>query len=171
MVEVSHEFLKPVLHSQAICVDATIGNGKDSQYLLDQHVKKVYGFEIQKEVLESVNISDSRFYPILDGHEKMARYIHEEVDAIIFNFGFCPNGDTTITTLPETSLQAVKASLQMLKRKGRLALVLYPHQYSLQEQNTIEAFLKTLSAHDFQIYKIQALNVKNMPYLIGIEKR
>lgn len=28
MVDLSHEFLKPVLHKQAICVDATLGQEK-----------------------------------------------------------------------------------------------------------------------------------------------
>lgn len=173
MVEISHEFLKPVLHKQAICIDATIGNGKDSQFLLDQHVRKVYGFEIQADVLAHTkeSIPHSNWIPILSGHENMDVYVKEEVDAIIFNFGFCPNEDETITTLPQTSAIAVEKSLQLLKRKGRLALVLYPHQFSDVEQKTIESLLENLSSHDFQIYKIQALNVKHTPYFIGIEKR
>ena len=173
MVELSHDFLKKSLHSQAICIDGTVGNGKDSQFLLDAGVKKVYGFEIQKEVLENAKrkISDSRFVAILDGHEKLDAYIFEEVDAIVFNFGFCPFGDETITTLPKTSVQAVQKGLEKLKIKGRMALVLYPHQYGNTEQNEIEKLLKTLPAHSFQIEKIQSLNVENMPYLICIERR
>ena len=53
MVDVSHEFLKPVLHKQAICVDATLGQGKDTDFFLSQNVHKVYGFEIQRDVFES----------------------------------------------------------------------------------------------------------------------
>lgn len=52
MVDVSHEFLKPVLHKQAICVDATLGQGKDTDFFLSQNVHKVYGFEIQRDVLK-----------------------------------------------------------------------------------------------------------------------
>lgn len=33
MVDLSHEFLKPVLHKQAICVDATLGQGKDTNVI------------------------------------------------------------------------------------------------------------------------------------------
>ena len=173
MVEISHEFLKPVLHRQAICVDATMGNGKDSQFFLSQKVRKVYGFEIQKDVFNrtKVMISDSNWVPILDGHEHMDQYVQEGVDAIVFNFGFCPNEDETITTLAKTSRVAVEQSLRLLKRKGRLALVMYSHVGSDAEQQTIEDLLASLSNHEFQIYKIQAVNVKNMPYFIGIEKR
>ena len=48
MVDISHEFLKPVLHKQSICVDATLGQGKDTDFFLSQNVHKVYGFEIQR---------------------------------------------------------------------------------------------------------------------------
>ena len=173
MVEMSHEFLKPALHTQAICIDATIGNGKDSQFFLHQNVRKVYGFEIQKDVLETVQakITDSRWHPILSGHENMDQYVKEEVDAIVFNFGFCPNGKPNITTLPKTSTIAVQKALQLLKRKGRMALVLYPHQYGKEEQHDIESMLHDLSNHDFQIEKVQSINVDEMPYMIAIEKR
>ena len=173
MVEISNEFLKPVLHRQAICIDATVGNGKDSQFFLSQKVRKVYGFEIQADVLAQTKtrIQDGNWMPILAGHETMDAYVQEEVDAIIFNFGFCPNEDETITTLPQTSAIAVKKSLQLLKRKGRMALVLYPHLFSDDEQQTIETILSGLSNHAFQIYKIQTLNVQKTPYFIGIEKR
>ena len=52
MVDLSHEFLKPVLHKQAICVDATLGQGKDTDFFLSQNVHKVYGFEIQRMFLK-----------------------------------------------------------------------------------------------------------------------
>ena len=38
MVELSHDFLLPTLHSQAICIDATLGKGKDAQFFLDHSV-------------------------------------------------------------------------------------------------------------------------------------
>lgn len=55
MVDLSHEFLKSVLHKQAICVDATLGQGKDTDFFLSQNVHKVYGFEIQRDVFENVS--------------------------------------------------------------------------------------------------------------------
>ena len=80
MVDLSHEFLKPVLHKQAICVDATLGQGKDTDFFLSQNVHKVYGFEIQRDVFESTKerLDDQRtcFYNV--GHEHMVEYIHEK---------------------------------------------------------------------------------------------
>lgn len=110
MVDLSHEFLKPVLHKQAICVDATLGQGKDTDFFLSQNVHKVYGFEIQRDVFESTKerLDDQRtcFYNV--GHEHMEEYIYEEVDAIIFNFGYFPQGDHDITTQSSSSVSAVR---------------------------------------------------------------
>ena len=145
MVDVSHEFLKPVLHKQAICVDATLGQGKDTDFFLSQNVHKVYGFEIQRDVFESTKerLDDQRtcFYNV--GHEHMEEYIHEEVDAIIFNFGYFPQGNHDITTHASSSVSAVRQALKLLKVKGRMALVMYPHESGQEEAKCMEEFLKT----------------------------
>ena len=145
MVDLSHEFLKPVLHKQAICVDATLGQGKDTDFFLSQNVHKVYGFEIQRDVFESTKerLDDQRtcFYNV--GHEHMKEYIHEEVDAILFNFGYFPKGDLKITTQSSSSVSAVRQALNLLKVKGRMALVMYPHDTGKEEAICVEEFLKT----------------------------
>lgn len=116
MVDLSHEFLKPALHKQAICVDATLGQGKDTDFFLSQNVRIVYGFEIQRDVFESTKerLDDQRtcFYNV--GHEHMEEYIHEEVDAILFNFGYFPKGDPKITTQSSSSVSAVRQALNLV---------------------------------------------------------
>ena len=152
MVDVSHEFLKPVLHKQAICVDATLGQGKDTDFFLSQNVHKVYGFEIQRDVFESTKerLDDQRtcFYNV--GHEHMEEYIHEEVDAIIFNFGYFPQGNHDITTHASSSVSAVRQALKLLKVKGRMALVMYPHESGQEEAKCMEEFLKTQTSIQVQ---------------------
>ena len=171
MVDLSHEFLKPVLHKQAICVDATLGQGKDTDFFLSQNVRIVYGFEIQRDVFESTKerLDDQRtcFYNV--GHEHMEEYIHEEVDAIIFNFGYFPQGDHDITTQSSSSVSAVRQALNLLKVKGRMALVMYPHDKGKEEAICVEEFLKTQTT--IQVQKVQNLLVDHCPYLLLIEKR
>ena len=147
MVDLSHEFIRPVLHKQAICVDATLGQGKDTDFFLSQNVRIVYGFEIQRDVFESTKerLDDQRtcFYNV--GHEHMEEYIHEEVDAILFNFGYFPKGDPKITTQSSSSVSAVRQALNLLKVKGRMALVMYPHESGQEEAKCMEQFLKGLT--------------------------
>ena len=155
MVDLSHEFLLPALHSQAICIDATLGHGKDATFFLEQGVHKVYGFEIQEEVgRETENkIHNSRLHVL----------------AIIFNFGYCPHGNKAITTLSNTSLTAVQKGLNLLKRRGRMALVFYPHEKGLEEAQVIQDYLESLSG--FEMIQMKKLGQENVPFLIGIEKR
>lgn len=171
MVDLSHEFIRPVLHKQAICVDATLGQGKDTDFFLSQNVHKVYGFEIQRDVFESTKkrLGNQRtcFYNV--GHEHMEEYIHEEVDAILFNFGYFPKGDPKITTQSFSSVSAVKQALHLLKVKGRMALVMYPHESGQEEAKCMEQFLKTQTT--IQVQKVQNLLVDHCPYVLLIEKR
>lgn len=172
MVDISHEFLKPVLHKQAVCIDATLGQGKDTQFFLSCHVGKVYGFEIQKDVFDRVSQifkDNEKVHLFCTGHENMDQFIHESVDAILFNFGYFPNGDTHITTQSSTSILAIQKALTLLKIKGRMALVLYPHHEGRLESQKIEAFLKT--QENLQIYKLDNFLVKNCPYVLMVEKR
>ena len=169
MVYSSHQFLLPVLHKQAICIDATMGNGKDTLFFLKQNVHTVYAFEIQKEVYTNTvsKIENRRFKPYCIGHERMDEYVHKEVDAIVFNFGYCPGFDSSITTTLKTSLVAVEKAISLLKQKGRLALVFYPHEEGLKEAKEIENQLRIRK--DINCIKIETFK-ENSPYLIGVEK-
>lgn len=171
MVDLSHEFIRPVLHKQAICIDATLGQGKDTDFFLSQNVHKVYGFEIQRDVFESTKerLKASRTCFFCVGHEHMEEYIHEEVDAIVFNFGYFPKGDPKITTQSSSSVSAVRQALNLLKVKGRMALVMYPHESGQEEAKCMEQFLKTQTT--IQVQKVQNLLVDHCPYVLLIEKR
>lgn len=99
----------------------------------------------------------------------MEEYIHEEVDAILFNFGYFPKGDPKITTQSSSSVSAVRQALNLLKVKGRMALVMYPHDTGKEEAICVEEFLKTQTT--IQVQKVQNLLVDHCPYVLLIEKR
>lgn len=172
MVSLSHDFLLPCLHQGAICVDATVGHGKDTKFFLEHNVLKVIGFEVQEDVLnETINsIQNKKFHPYLMGHEKMDEVIHSTIDCIVFNFGYCPGKDESIYTKTETSLQAIQKGLKLLKKKGRMALVLYPHEAGRQEAKAIEELVSSLSFSEYSVLKMKLMNQEDSPYLIGIEK-
>ncbi len=173
MVEYSHEFLSPCLHTGAICVDATLGHGKDVEFFLSQNVNKVIGFEIQEDVYEQTKnkIENPKFISYLMGHEKMDEVIHYEIDCIIFNFGYCPGKDESIHTKADTSLLAIQKGLDLLKRKGRMALVLYPHEEGRKEAKAIEKYVQALDFQEYVVIQNKLLNQEKSPYLIGIEKK
>lgn len=169
IVDISHEFLLPVLHNQAICIDATWGHGKDSAFFLKQNVRKVYAFEIQEEVFKETSIKYPEVIGFNQSHENIDQ-IPEKVDAIIFNFGYCPGVESDVMTQANTSLMAVKKGLNQLRKKGRMALVFYPHEQGKEEAHVIQQYLSTLDSSEYSLIQIQRLFVDS-PYLIGIEKR
>lgn len=173
MVEISHEFLMPVLHGQAICVDGTLGRGKDAQFLIDQGVSKVIGFEVQMDVIHNAmaGLDTKRVICLLDGHEHIDRYIKKPIDAAIYNFGFCPSGDQTKTTIASTSLKAVQKTFDLLRKKGRMALVLYDHKEADKEKKALLEWASSLDTKLASVQCVQSINHKNSPFLILIEKR
>lgn len=172
MVDLSHEFLLPCLHQGAICVDATLGHGKDAKFFLDHKVLKVIGFEVQEDVLNETvnNLQTKKLQAHLLGHEKMDEVIHSQIDCVVFNFGYCPGKDESIYTKTDTSLIAIQKALCLLKKKGRMALVLYPHEAGRQEAKAIEEYVSTLNFNEYAVLKMKLMNQEDSPYLIGIEK-
>lgn len=170
MVELSHLFLEKNIHKQAICLDGTLGQGKDSLYFLKQGARKVYAFEIQKDVYDQTmdKIHDPKLKAFCISHEYLDEVIHEEIDAAIFNFGYDPKGSHAITTQASSSLLAVQKTISLLKHKGKLALVMYPHEEGNKEALEIEKYL--YDQNGIHVYKFTHFNIDFCPYLLLIEK-
>ena len=91
ITEYCHRMIKEHIKEGDCCVDATAGNGNDTEFLcrLTGADGKVYAFDIQKAAvehtkkrLEEAGLTE-RAKVILDGHEHMENYVRETVSAII----------------------------------------------------------------------------------------
>lgn len=155
MVQNSHEFLKEVLHPQAIVIDATLGAGKDSAFFLQQSLSKLFCFEVDKTALEEgkqkiENVKAKRSKPVEvsvlhRSHDQMFPLLAEyqgKVDAIVFNFGWYPGDPARSHTTARTSALGVKQALELLRVKGRMALVFYSHEESNEEEIKVWEVLK-----------------------------
>lgn len=175
ITEIAQQMLIPCLHENSIVADFTLGNGYDCEFLIDHNHKKIYAFEIQKTVIEDTkkrlaSKSDSVSF-ICDGHEHCLQYIKEEIDAAIFNFGYCPKGDKQITTMLSTSKQAVENALSILKVHGRIVLVIYPgHEQGKKEANHFLSWVKKLDSRIYECIKFSMENRKDCPFILCIEK-
>ncbi|MDE5757767.1 MAG: class I SAM-dependent methyltransferase [Allobaculum sp.] len=168
----SHAFLKPALHSQALCLDATLGYGHDAGFFLAQNVHRVYAYELQPALAQETKkkLDSSRLCLFQKNHEAIGEdlaFLQGRLDAAIFNFGYDPKTKVMATQV-NSSLKAVQATLSLLRPKGRLALVFYPHPQGQEEKETILKWLQDnpnvdvlCMAHPFKL---------NAPCLIGVEK-
>lgn len=92
----------------------------------------MYAFDVQKDAversrarLEEAGLLD-RVRLIHDGHERVLSHVQEPVDAAVFNLGWLPGGDKRFTTRVDTTLQALKGCLELLKPGGLMTICAYP---------------------------------------------
>lgn len=153
-------------------VDMTVGNGNDTLFLANIS-KKVFGFDIQdvaientKKLLRENNVYNYELFNI--SHEKINDVLKEyekNIKLILFNLGYLPCGDKSITTNHKTTLNAVKNSFSLLSSNGLILIVFYPHPEGKTEAQVVLEYLKK-NKLEYTIYK----NTPNMdaPYLIVI---
>ena len=160
-------------------IDATVGNGNDTLFLSELVGADgcVFGFDVQQEAivatdnrLKQANVQNVNL--IHDGHENVLKYIFQEISAAIFNLGYLPGSDKTVTTNGGTTWKAVVDILSLLKQGGIIVLVIYHgHEAGKAERNEIEAAVATLDPAKTEVLRYEFLNKADAPYIIAIEKR
>ena len=154
-----------------VCIDATVGNGHDTEYLarLVGDEGKVIGFDIQKDALDSAALQLgnllSRTELHLESHENMDKYAEEgTVSLIVFNFGYLPGGDHSVATRKETSIPAVKKGLQLLRKGGVMVLcVCSGGDSGFEERDAVLNFAAGLNPKDYLVMKTDYYNRRNNP--------
>ena len=180
IIPFAHKLLRTALSEGGRALDGTAGNGHDTQLLAEcvGEGGKVWAFDVQAQALAStqgrLNAAGlaQRVMLIADGHQHLAQYIHEPLDAAVFNFGWLPGGDKSRTTAAATSLAALDAALALLNKSGLLMAVLYPgHEAGRQEAAAVEAWAQALPQRQYAVLRYGFINQRNSPpYLLAIEK-
>ncbi len=156
----AQECLRAHLKEGDRCVDATMGNGHDTLFLagLVGDSGRVYAFDIQPQALEHTleglrkENMEQRVSLFLSGHQQMDRFVKEKVDAVMFNLGWLPGGDKGITTLWETTREAVWKGLSLLKPMGVMTICVYPgHAEGNRERESLPALLSALPTREFNV--------------------
>lgn len=162
-------------------VDATVGNGKDTEALcrIVGPGGQVYGFDIQSEALERARslleeaVPETPCLLIHESHSSLKTHITHPVDLVLFNLGYLPGGDKQITTKADSTLEAMTAALELLKTGGKLAAVLYPgHEAGMAEAKAVIQWSSGLNQRLFSSLLLTYTNqINNPPQLLLIEKR
>ena len=137
---------------------------------------KVFGFDIQEKAIQNTDNllkeHKKRNYELfLESNEKMDVVLKDylgKVSLVIFNLGYLPNGDKSITTNYKTTIKGIKASLKLIHKRGMILLVIYPgHPAGKLESLKIKEYLEKEHLN-YQEYH----NTDNViaPYLIEIKK-
>lgn len=156
-----------------IVVDATCGNGNDT-LMLSLLAKKVIAFDVQKEAIENTEklLKDNKVNNVKlvhDSHQYFDKYLKNyngKISLILFNLGYLPKGNKSITTNHKSTILAIKNGLKLLNKKGMILVTCYPHEEGKKESNTILNYLKK-NKIEHKIYR----NTDNVsaPFLIQIK--
>lgn len=172
MVETAHAFLEPVIHSQAVCIDATLGRGRDTLFFLKLNPRQIHCFEVQENLVRAFEnqIVDSRIILHLTSHALLKETLSDDVsqaDAVVFNFGYDPYTLQGICTQADSSLSAVLQAADLLRKKGRMALIFYPHEEGKKEASLILEALK--KREDLELMAVSSLK-ENSPWCLLVQK-
>lgn len=172
-ITLARDFIHDAISEGGIAIDATVGRGFDTEYLCELvgDSGTVIGFDIQQEALNSAKERlqeaglEKRATLILDSHEHMMQYAKEgAVDAIMFNFGYLPNGDHAISTNPETSIKAIEIGLSLLRQGGKMSLCIYHGKDTgFEERDAILQYLKQISYKKYTVIVTELYNRPNNP--------
>ena len=181
VTDLNKVMLEDVISEGDIVIDATMGNGYDTKYLAEKVGENglVYGFDIQEEAikstkkrLEKAQLID-RVNLILDGHENMDMYVDKKVSCVMFNLGYLPRAKHQVITKPETTIEAIKKSLELLKPHGVLSIAIYTgHEGGMDECNKVFDYVSKLDQSEYNVLNCNFINqINHPPRLILIEKK
>ena len=149
--------VKNYIKKDTVAVDATCGNGHDTLALIENGCSVVYAFDIQPEAISSAKNL------LMANHRDIPLYVNE-ANVIIFNLGYLPCGDKTITTKRDNTVSAVKNSLDILAVDGIISIAMYSgHKEGKEEKKALLDFAKTLDKRIFHVAYINLLNQPNNP--------
>ena len=181
LTEKVHHILTNHLKEGDQAIDATAGNGYDTLFLAEQvgPTGKVIAIDIQnraiqttREKLESAGLID-RVRLMTENHalalKKLIVSNRRKVAAITFNLGYLPGSDKSIQTHAESTVQALSASLQLLRLGGTLCITAYcGHSGGKVEAETVGAFMRNAQSkgHTIDFYVPESSNSPPILWLL-----
>ena len=174
------DFILPHVVPGGTVADFTMGNGNDTLWLSQQvgETGRVYAFDIQPEAVARTEERMKTEAPfenytlICDSHHRAAEYIKTPICVGIFNLGFLPGGDKSVTTLRETTLPAIRAAIELLEAGGGLLIAVYPgHAEGTAEGIEVTQLLSEYDRRQMSCTQVRLVNSPTSPFFFLVEKR
>lgn len=154
-------------------IDATAGRGYDTAMLarITGEKGRVLAFDIQPEAVDSTRALLERerlcAEVVLASHADMAKYASPDSSSVIlFNLGYLPGGDHSVYTRAESTIAAVTAGLDILKRGGLMCVTIYSGGANgYAERDALIPFFASLDDKKYQVLSLSFHNWKKDPPL------
>lgn len=178
LLKVEKDFILPHIKQGGICVDFTCGNGNDTLFLSKEIGEngKVYAFDIQKQAIDNTKAlleknGSNNVELILDSHSNVKKYVKDKICVGMFNLGFLPGSNKEITTMRDTTLEAIISSLELLDKDGAILIAVYPgHEEGEKEGEMIREYLSFADRRVYCVSCFKIINSPTSPFFYLIEK-
>ncbi len=170
---VTHRFLQKYVPQGGFAIDATAGNGGDTELLcrlVGEH-GRVLALDVQEQAVENTQkrLAEAGFSAmsrvIRASHADLSQFVQpESADCVVFNFGWLPGGDHDVFTRKETSLPAIAQGLECLKQGGIMSLCLYyGRNNGYEERDAILNYVRSLDHRRYTVLVVDFANRINDP--------
>jgi hypothetical protein len=157
-----------------------MGNGYDTEFLSKTVGERgrVYAFDIQEQAVASTaaHLRESgcpqNYTLIRASHHTVKDYVKEPIKAGMFNLGYLPGGDKSITTMRVTTMPAIEAAISLLGPRSILSVAIYPgHEEGDLEGKMVSEYLSTLDRFRVSVAQIKIINSPTSPYFMVVETK
>lgn len=178
----AHKLAAEVLAEGGTAIDATAGNGQDTAYLakLVGEKGRVLAIDIQplavattKARLGSEGVAARCDVRVADHADlaQLAAPLEGKVDCILFNLGYLPGSDHSLTTRPITTGKALRAALGLVRPGGRIVCVAYTgHPGGEDESETVETFGTSCEEAGHTVARIGREPGTGRPWILCVTK-
>jgi hypothetical protein len=180
LLDLQKHFILTHLKEGDVAVDFTMGNGHDTEFLSKTVGENghVYAFDVQSLALESTEKHlkecgcPENYTLILDSHHNVKKYVDRPIKAGMFNLGYLPGSDKTVTTMRETTLPAIEAAISLMDKDAVILVAVYPgHAEGEAEGKMVNEYLASLSRYKVCCTQIKIVNSPTSPFFFIIESK
>lgn len=184
-IDLAHKMWKELVKPGDKVIDATCGNGQDTKVLaklaLTEDSGEIFAIDIQHSAIESSKKALSQEF----SQELMARIffferchatfpehiLPQSIKLIVYNLGYLPGGNKTLTTESDTSLKSIINAQNLLQEGGLISVTCYPgHESGKYEEAKILEYITSLDPKIWSCSHNRWINRKNSPSLALIQK-
>jgi SAM-dependent methyltransferase len=159
-------------------IDATLGNGQDTLFLAQLLKGKgsLTGYDIQPQAIENATKRLEELPLCLGKIISLKLKSHEQfeeknVRLIVYNLGYLPGGNKTVTTVASSTLLSLESALDCLLPEGAISITCYPrHEAGGKEEVAVKEFLRSLPRTTWSVCHHQWLNRPLAPSLIWLRR-
>jgi len=172
LTELAHKKIEKYIGAGDTVIDASAGNGYDTVFLAQRvsHTGKVYAFDVQHEAIVATQtlLAEKQITwveLIHANHAELANWLPSacKVRAVMFNLGYLPKSNKTITTQAETTLPALQACLPYLDYPAIISILAYrAHSGGNEEYLQVKNWLATLDDRHYTLETYSPSNTRNL---------